>query len=714
VASAATPRIQDAPLPPNAAKAAPSYYAVKKAISDVVDPWSQPGATVPPAAPGWQAFFGALEQELGTYASQADAKGRLRSLNRLHQMDMALWGITWAPALKVRAALDEWLTPRIRVAWAERNLIDYVESRKAASDAALENHRRWVKFVGEDLGSSLAAYESAKTVQARRAALKKLTGVLGALRANNRTVAWTYSAELQAAVDNLHSLPNIDLSADVASVAPFLSQNVVQNGPIYRDGYVAQVTAGQKTGFALLPSDEGIAFYNSQLASTYTPITDFQQQLEQDKRGRKVAKLYYFSAVSTDAPEVQITTIIRPTTGIELIPNSTHAVGAGVAATPTEGHGLGRAFLGILGFNRDKLTEKIREQAYPRMVDGVIKGAAEEASERSAAAQAQLNANLRKVLPGDGSMTVQDFRVSDVSFRTRPENVLVGGLLGHKTLPDAIGADMPQPSSLLTPAAGVSADIHLGSLLSNAVGGLLLSDKVKGVDNLLIVTKAVEPGAPPREGITIGKNVDYAAFLKAGDEARAANNPKVQALRIKKPTVPPEFAADERGFLVILVRDFQLEVPAPPGGLLGGRSKAIRFSVPTAEFVLSFHTPNGEAKPTEIDAKLEDFVPSPGSKVQTLGDTEDQVQTLGPFQANLALAAFKTKLQQTPIKVPLTNLKIPGFDLREISPLDPSGWIRVVLTPNGEPINLPAPGGVTASAEAPTTASAEVSTSTPR
>jgi hypothetical protein len=75
---------------------------------------------------------------------------------------------------------------------------------------------------------------------------------------------------------------------------------------------------------------------------------------------------------------------------------------------------------------------------------------------------------------------------------------------------------------------------------------------------------------------------------------------------------------------------------------------------------------------------------------------------MGPFQANLALLGFKTKLQQVPIKVPLSTLNIPGFSLTGISPLDPSGWVRVVLTPNGTPINLqPAPATAATSAPVP-------------
>ncbi len=239
------------------------------------------------------------------------------------------------------------------------------------------------------------------------------------------------------------------------------------------------------------------------------------------------------------------------------------------------------------------------------------------------------------------------------------------------------------------------------------VAGLLESDQVKGVENVMIVTKAVQPGAPPKEGVTVGKNVDFATYLKNIDEARAANNPNVTALRIKKPGVPPEFAADERGYLVVMVRDFQMDVPAPPGaengGILGAKARVLRFLVPTAEFILSYKgTANADGTPLkELDARVEDFVSSTNSKVQTLFDDESKPTTMGPFQANIALLGFKNKLKQVPIKVPLSSLDIPGFNLTEISPLDPSGWLRVVLTPNGQPINLqPKPATTPAVAEA--------------
>ncbi len=666
------------PPPPNAAKAPASYYAVTQAIADVTEPWDQAGATVPVEAPGWRAFFDALKAELDQYSTVKTDRERLLSLGRIHRMDTALAGVAWAPSIKVQTALGEWLAPRVKLAWAERRLIDFVENHRGDSPGSTEHALQWKRFVDDDLGTALAAYEAAKTVQARRVALKTLNRVLGSLKKTNQSLAWPLSTELQAAVDSLYDLPNFDVSADVASVTPFLSNNVVVSGPIYRDGYVSEVTAGPKTGFALVPSDEGIAFSNSQLASTVTPITDFQQQLQSDRRGQKLAKLYYFTAASFDQPNLTITAIIRPSTGLSLYPSYAHSVSAAFNALPIEGKGLGRAVLAVIGLNREKLTQKVHDQAIPKIASGVVQGANEESAARIPVAEAEQNAKLRKVLIGNNTAAIKDFRITDLSLRSRPTNALVSGKVGHVTVPEPMGADAPKPSSLATPSSGVSADVHLGSALSNAVAGLLQNAEIRDVTNVMIATKAVEPGASPKDGITIGKNVDFANFLKVIEEARAANNPKVTALRLKRPPTAPEFGTDARGFLVIMVLDFQLDVPAPPGaengGILGAKARVLRFLVPSAEFILSYKVAgDGTKPPTELDVKVEDFVHSTNSKVQTIFDDETEPTTMGPFQANIALLGFKNKLTQVPIKLPLTSVEIPGFDLTKISPLDSSG-----------------------------------------
>ena len=442
------------PPPPNAAKAAKSYHAVTKAVDDAIRPWDQPGATAPPAAAGWRTFFDALKGELETYSTATSSNARLASLGRLYQMNQALWSVPWAPAVPVRSALDEWLTPRVRIAWAERRLFDFIEAHRGDSAGSTEHSASWKRFVDDDLGAALAAYEGARTVQARRVALKRLTGVLASLRKNNQVVAWSFSTELQASIDGLYNLPNLDVSADVASVTPFLSNNVVTTGPIYRDGYTSMVVAGPKTGFGLLPSDEGIAFYNSQLASTSTPITDFQQQLEQDRRGRKIAKIYYFSAASYDNPSLTINAIIRPTTGLALARRTPTTSARRLAPYRSRGRGLARGVLAIIGLNREKLVDKVGQQAIPKIAQGVVVGAEEESAERIPVAQEEQNVKLRKVLIGNNTAAIQDYRITELSFRSRPENALVSGKVGHQVVPDAIGADMPQPPTLAVPNAG--------------------------------------------------------------------------------------------------------------------------------------------------------------------------------------------------------------------------------------------------------------------
>ena len=55
------------------------------------------------------------------------------------------------------------------------------------------------------------------------------------------------------------------------------------------------------------------------------------------------------------------------------------------------------------------------------------------------------------------------------------------------------------------------------------------------------------PDAPPSEGFVVSRNVDYPTFLKAVQTARVANDPKVVAIRVKRPGRAPEFGADANG-----------------------------------------------------------------------------------------------------------------------------------------------------------------------
>ncbi len=96
-----------------------------------------------------------------------------------------------------------------------------------------------------------------------------------------------------------------------------------------RKGYVSQVTAGPKTGFGLLPSDDGIAFFNSQLFTSVTPVQDFQNQIASDAQGQRAAKLYHFDATSYDWAELTITTVLRDS-GLQIAPSYRHNINAAI------------------------------------------------------------------------------------------------------------------------------------------------------------------------------------------------------------------------------------------------------------------------------------------------------------------------------------------------------------------------------------------------
>ena len=149
-------------------------------------------------------------------------------------------------------------------------------------------------------------------------------------------------------------------------MSPFFNANLVENGPVFRKGYWSQVTAGPKTGFGLLPSDDGIAFFNKQTLVSVTPITDFQNQIAADPQGQRAVKLYQFSATSYDWSELTITTVLRPS-GLTITPSSTHAIDAAVSAVPMPGGGLGRAIAALIGMDREAITERVKEERYPKL-----------------------------------------------------------------------------------------------------------------------------------------------------------------------------------------------------------------------------------------------------------------------------------------------------------------------------------------------------------
>lgn len=691
-----------------AAPAPASYANVEKAIASIREGWSASKST-DPNAPGWNVFFDAIQSDLRSYSQAKTSNERLTPLNRLYKMSTALASVPWEPAGKVREELRVWLRPRVALAWAERRLDETLRNLPATNDpAALANRQRWSDFVANDLGAALGRFHGAETVSERQEGLDQIHRALAELNQRNTEYVWQPSSALEAAINDLFNRPNIDITADLSIVAPIFDQNLVETGPVYRKGYWSQVTAGPKTGFGLLSSDNGIAFYNSQMLQSTTPITDFHNQIASDQQGRRAAKMYQFSATTFDTAEQTIYAVLN-TAGLFLTPSSSHNISAQICSLPQRGGGLTRALAGLMGFNQNRITNMVYENAMAEFQQQIPREAQEEAEERIAGELAQRNAEIGKYLIGNDMLAIEDFLVTGLSLRSRPDAVHVGGLFQSRAGDKQRGADAPQPPRFATADAGLTADIHLGSVLTSAVDGLFHRPQVQAVENVMIVTHDVPPGAPPDQAVTITTNVDYPTYLKAVDEAVKAGNPKVQALRIRRPAQPPEFAADARGFLVAIIHDLEIDVPAPAptttaGRALGADARVLKVKMPRVEVALSHQVETTATGSRLIRAKIEEFTPAPASQALAVKDNEAEASPLTRFSGALVMAALAGKVRSQPIEASLDNLRLQGYAIQSISPLDPSGWVRLNLVKTAEPVPVESPVPPVITPDAPTAA----------
>ena len=156
------------------------------------------------------------------------------------------------------------------------------------------------------------------------------------------------------------------------------------------------------------------------------------------------------------------------------------------------------------------------------------------------------------------------------------------------------------------------------------------------------------------------------------------------AIRVKRPAQAPEFAVDARGFLVATVLDVELEVPAPDkssqaGSVIGVPARILRIQIPHLEVAFSYQVEEPTPGSHRIRAKVEDFSPSTTSQVLAINDDESKASPLTRFSGALVISAIGVRLRNQPIVANLDNLNLRGFAIQSISPLDPSGWVRVTL-----------------------------------
>jgi hypothetical protein len=703
-----------------AAPVTPSYQGIERSVQAIKKLWEGPAATAQPNRAGWDAICDAVRSDLGDYGKAASETDQLTALEHLYQLSESLSTTTWAPAVNLREEIRQWLAPHSRLASARRRLGEAVESLPASNDSGvMANRKRWLDFVRSDLGTALREYESAPTVAKRQLALRRIHDSLTTLSAGNQKQPWPPATELEAAVNDLFNRPNLDISADVNTVEPLFNANLVQTGPVLRKGYISQVTAGPKTGFGLMPSDDGIAFYNKQQFTSVTPVWDFQNRMAADPQGQRAVKLYQFNATTYDWAELTITTVLRPS-GLQIVPSYTHSIDAAITSAPTCGKDGARAIASLIGLDQDRINQKVYEGSIGRFRQEIPQEALEEAQERIGGETVQRNADLKaRGLVGDGSVVVEDFRISDLSLRSRPEAVLIGGRFNWRGAPGQVGADLPAPSTLETLEPGIRANVHAGSLLGSLASGLYERDPVRSVENLMVAIKEVPPGTPPREGVEVTKNVDFATFAKRLAESRKPKpgTPRTTVLRVMRPKQPPEFSTDARGYFVALIHDLQIEVPAPEnqerGGFVGAPAKIYRIKIPLAEISLSYKLDTSKPGSLRVQAKVEDFNPGTDAQVMAIADDEAKAAALSRFSTAFVVGAFGGQLRQQSIDTTVDDLKIPGFLIHSISPLDPSGWVQVRLDrdPNAPP--LAPPGGPVKDVKPPPAAGPPRTASTP-
>jgi hypothetical protein len=667
-----------------ASPAARTYVGVEQAIANARTALKQQGAASAATAEGWNAYFDVITKHLQAYATSKSEKDCVAALGDLHHTWSGLAHVGWQPAADVREELAAWLRPRVMLAWANNELRQSVRSLPPTADPQEQNHRdRWIEFVDRDLATAVREFESSAGVSGKTTALGKLRKALGSVDSSQKAHPWAPAQSLQSALNDLFNQRNLHATADLPSLQPRLAHEVVESGPVYRRGNVSQVTAGAYRGFGLLSSDDGIAFYNKQLFSSVTPVNNFQGQIASDPRGKRVAKMYYFGATTFDSGEVTATAVLRPS-GLFLYSDSTHNTDARIGSAPTSDHNFGRMIAGLIGMNQQRITNKVYEGAIGRIRSEVRTEARAEADERLAKAQVQENDRLRPNLPGDGTLLIRNLLVTDLSLRSRPDRALIDGTLEWRGATEQVGAESTVPRSYQMPVAGVAADVHLPSVLTNFSRGYLQSPDVKSVENLMIVTRKIPPDAPPQEGIELSRNVSWDTFSKAVDTARAANDPKVMAIRVKRPDRSPVFSADKNGYLIALVHDFAIEVPVPEQArtIGGAPARIYRLEAQEAEVAISFKIapPSGKV-PIKLSGRIEAFDPGPNAKVFAITDDEAKAAELNRLAAALVFAGFGTKLRGQPIDVSLSQIELPNFELGSVTPLDPTGWIRFVLTP---------------------------------
>jgi len=670
----------------------PSYLNVERSIEALRK--AQAGARVNAApAEGGNALLDSVLEDLRSCCKAANLTKRREALERLEQRAGALGSVAGYPGAPVQRDLERWLQPRLRLSRAMRQLTDLIAAPASETDPnSAANRAHWLEFVDGNLGKAVREFDAAQTVAQRQAALDHVEAALATLRRNNQNHPWGPSFELYAAASDLVNQPNVHVRADLATIRPLFERNIITTGPIYRKQYVSQLTAGPKTGFGLLASDSGIAFFNSQRYTSVTPVWDFHDQLEADVQGQRVAQMYHFNCTTYDWAELTVSTVIS-TSGVSLTPCYHHTIDASITSEPVYDHHAHvlRTLASLAGLDQQAIIDRVYDESIKKFRERIPVEAQEQGEEMTSREAAKRTADLReRFLIGNDTVAMgQRIVFSRVAVGSRPEGIYADGLFHWRDAEHPRGADMPVPTQIARPETGASAVVHPASMLTNLAAGVLQYGDWRTVDNLMIIVKPVPPGAPPREALETTRNVDFTTYAQTVEDIRTGRRPKGTALRIIRPARLPQFSTDQRGFLVATIHDLQIDVPAPSleaRGVIGPPAKIYRIKMPNVELAASYQFDLPSPGSLRLRLKVEDFTPGTGAEVLAIDTDETKAPSLSRFSTGIVIGALGARLRTRPFELFPDQSPLRGFTVHSVSPLDPSGWARVNLlsTPNDD------------------------------
>jgi hypothetical protein len=267
------------------------------------------------------------------------------------------------------------------------------------------------------------------------------------------------------------------------------------------------------------------------------------------------------------------------------------------------------------------------------------------------------------------------FGLQRVAMRSQPAVAQVTGDVNWLGAPRAAGAGV-QPSPFQTYEPGITVDVHLASALTNLLRGAYEQQEVKDVHSYMVETGLAPADRPMKEQVKLTPNPtdeEFYASVAAGLESKDANR---RTIRIFKPEQPPVATVDAKGRLVFLVKDLKIDIPTQPNL---PPAKAYRIESPRAEFVVSLEVQPVPGAPPRVAANVEDVDLGGQSKGYMLG--EGDPKPLNLVQRQILTAGLAGGLEKRQFDFLAPDLSLPGVEVTRTSPLDPSGWMRVVLTP---------------------------------